>query len=56
MKISSFLKEEYAPPKSSCGNQCQMKSFSQDHKSEIEQYPEQGMDMRIHACMYVCTY
>ena len=45
--ISNFLKEEYAPPKSRCGNQCQMKSFSQDHSSEIEQYQEQVQQLKL---------
>ena len=45
--ISSFLKEEYALPKSRCGNQCQIKSFSQDHNSEIEQYQEQVQQLKL---------
>ena len=46
-KISCFLKEEYALPKSRCGNQCQMKSFSQDHNSEIEQYQEKYSNLSL---------
>ena len=46
-KISCFLKEEYALPKSRYGNQCQMKSFSQDHNSEIEQYQEKIQQLKL---------
>ena len=45
--ISSFLKEEYALPKSRCGNQCQMKSLSLDHSSEIEKYQEQVQQLKL---------
>ena len=47
IKISSFLKEEYTLPKSRCGNQCQMKSFSHDHNSEIEQHQEKVQQLKL---------